>query len=84
MSRSLLLTLRHPLHVAKAAASVDKLLRERLVLGISTGDIPIEFPAFKVDPLEKAERFQESVMTMRKVWGEPFPRIDSPSKKLGE
>lgn len=81
---SILLTLRHPLHVAKAAASVDKLSGERLVLGIATGDRPIEFPAFKVDPLEKAERFQESVMVMRKVWGEQFPRIDSPRVHMAE
>ncbi len=81
---SILLTLRHPLHVAKAAASVDKLSGERLVLGIATGDRPIEFPAFKVDPLEKADRFQESVMTMRKVWGEQFPQIDSPRVHMAE
>ncbi|CAH0315023.1 LLM class oxidoreductase [Peribacillus simplex] len=81
---SILLTLRHPLHVAKAAASVDKLSGERLVLGIATGDRPIEFPAFKVDPLEKADRFQESVMTMRKVWGEQFPHIDSQRVHMAE
>ncbi|QIZ11029.1 LLM class oxidoreductase [Priestia megaterium] len=81
---SILLTLRHPLHVAKAAASVDRLSGERLVLGIATGDRPIEFPAFKVDPLEKADLFQESVMTMRKVWGEQFPHIDSPRVHMAE
>lgn len=81
---SILLTLRHPLHVAKAAASVDKLSKERLVLGIATGDKPIEFPAFKVDPLEKAERFQESVMTMRQVWREQYPHIDSQRVQMFE
>ncbi|MGE7667197.1 LLM class oxidoreductase [Ureibacillus composti] len=81
---SVLLTLRHPLHVAKAAASVDRLSGERLVLGIATGDRPIEFPSFKINPLEKAERFQESVMTMRKVWGEHFPHIDLPSVHMAE
>jgi luciferase-type oxidoreductase len=38
--------LRHPLHVAKAAASVDQLSRGRLILGIATGDRESEFPAF--------------------------------------
>ena len=42
--------MRHPLHVAKAAASVDRLSGERFVLGVATGDRPIEFPAFSVDP----------------------------------
>jgi luciferase-type oxidoreductase len=40
------LPLRHPLHVAKAAASVDQLSRGRLILGIATGDRESEFPAF--------------------------------------
>jgi len=34
------LPLRHPLHTAKAAASVDRLSRARLVLGVASGDRP--------------------------------------------
>lgn len=81
---SILLTLRHPLHVAKAAASVDRISGERLVLGVATGDRPIEFPAFKIDPLEKTERFQESIMVMRKAWQESFPDIVSPRVNMLE
>jgi hypothetical protein len=36
----------HPLHVAKAAASVHNLSQRRLVPGVASGDRPIEFPAF--------------------------------------
>ncbi|MGE0400620.1 MAG: TIGR03571 family LLM class oxidoreductase [Kofleriaceae bacterium] len=43
---AVVLPLRHPLHVAKAAASIDQLSRGRLILGIASGDRPIEFPAF--------------------------------------
>lgn len=43
------LPLRHPLHVAKAAASIDQLSRGRLVLGVATGDRPSEFPLFGRD-----------------------------------
>jgi luciferase-type oxidoreductase len=75
---SIILTLRHPLHVAKAAASVDKLSGERLVLGVATGDRPIEFPAFSVDPNERSPLFQESIMVMKKAWKETFPMIQSP------
>ena len=41
---SIILPLRHPLHVAKAAASVDQLSGGRFVLGIASGDRPVEFP----------------------------------------
>ncbi|RXT14025.1 LLM class oxidoreductase [Ammoniphilus sp. CFH 90114] len=67
---SIILTLRHPLHVAKAAASIDKLSGERLVLGVATGDRPIEFPAFSVDPSERSALFQESIRIMKKAWEE--------------
>lgn len=75
---SIILTLRHPLHVAKAAASVDKMSGERLILGVATGDRPIEFPAFSVNPEERGLLFQEAVTVMKKVWREHFPVIESP------
>lgn len=74
---SIILTLRHPLHVAKAAASIDRLSGERLILGVATGDRPIEFPAFSVNPEDRSELFRESMAVMRKVWREHFPSIDS-------
>ena len=49
---SIVSTLRHPLHLAKAAASADRLSRQRLVLGLATGDRPTKFGAFN-DCLEK-------------------------------
>jgi luciferase-type oxidoreductase len=79
---SILMTLRHPLHIAKAAASVDKISGERLVLGIATGDRPIEFPAFSVDRDMRSCYFQESIQVMRKVWKESYPHIQSPRVNL--
>jgi luciferase-type oxidoreductase len=79
---SIILTLRHPLHVAKAAASIDKLSGERLILGVATGDRPIEFPAFSVDPNNRGALFQESISVMREAWEKHFPRIHSPRVNL--
>ncbi len=79
---SIILTLRHPLHVAKAAASVDKLSGERLVLGVATGDRPIEFPAFSVDPELRGTYFQEAVSVLKRAWKESFPVIQSPRVDL--
>ena len=74
---SIVLPLRHPLHVAKSAASVDRLSDGRLVLGVASGDRPPEFPAFGVEEEEGGERFRESVDVMRTAWSEDFPEIDS-------
>ncbi|TWG87247.1 luciferase-type oxidoreductase [Cupriavidus gilardii J11] len=43
---AIVLTLRHPLHVAKAAASASALSGGRLVLGLGSGDRPAEYAAF--------------------------------------
>ncbi len=74
---AIVLPIRHPLHVAKAAASVDRLSDGRLVLGVASGDRPPEFPAFGVSEEEVTERFRESVHIIRQAWAEEFPQLDS-------
>jgi luciferase-type oxidoreductase len=74
---SIVLPLRHPLHVAKAAASVDRLSDGRLVLGVASGDRSPEFPAFGVEEEAAGERFRESVRLLRTAWSEEYPEIDS-------
>jgi luciferase-type oxidoreductase len=43
------LPLRHPLHLAKAAWSLDRLSGGHMILGLGSGDRPEEFAAFGVD-----------------------------------
>lgn len=78
---SVVTSLRHPLHLAKAAASLDEMSKQRLLLGVATGDRPIEFPAFKVDYEVRDELFRESIEVMNKVWKESYPKIES--KRVG-
>lgn len=75
---SIVLPLRHPLHAAKAAASIDQLSGGRLVLGIASGDRAVEFPAFGLFPEGRGDRFRDSFKLLRRVWAESFPEIDSP------
>lgn len=79
---SIVLPLRHPLHVAKAAASVDQLSDGRLVLGIATGDRSAEFPAFDVDGEARGERFRESVRMLRRAWSEEYPTVETSFGRL--
>lgn len=73
---SVVLPLRHPLHVAKSAATLDRLSEGRLVLGVATGDRDPEFDGFGVDRDERGALFRESVALMRTVWREEFPEVE--------
>jgi luciferase-type oxidoreductase len=75
---SVVLPLRHPLHTAKAAASVDQLSGGRLMLGVASGDRPVEFPAFGVAAEERGEAFRENMRVIRHVFERSFEPLSSP------
>ena len=52
---SIILPLRHPAHVAKAAATADVLSDGRLLLGVASGDRPEEYPALNVSFRERGK-----------------------------
>ncbi|MEM7341084.1 MAG: LLM class oxidoreductase [Actinomycetota bacterium] len=74
---SIILPLRHPAHVAKAAASADALSAGRVILGIASGDRPDEYPAMNVPYDERGARFRDSVSYIRRM-AELSPMFDSP------
>jgi len=73
---SVVLPLRHPIHVAKAAATVDRLSGGRLVLGVASGDRDPEYSAFGVDPDDRGRLVRESVDALRTLWREDYPTLD--------
>lgn len=74
---SIILPLRHPIHTAKAAASIDQLSGGRLVMGIASGDRAIEFPAFGKDHEQRGEEFREHFAVFNRLLTEYFPSISS-------
>ncbi|MEL6919928.1 MAG: LLM class oxidoreductase [Pseudomonadota bacterium] len=62
---SIILPLRHPAHVAKAAASADQLSGGRLLLGVASGDRPEEYPALGMSFADRGDRFRESLDYIR-------------------
>lgn len=90
---SLILPLRHPAHVAKAAASVDVLSNGRLLLGIASGDRPEEYPAMNMTFDDRGARFRSSVAYIEKMWepaasftnehGSPYGGMDMLPKPTG-
>jgi luciferase-type oxidoreductase len=64
----IVLPLRHPMMVAKAAASVDHLSGGRLILGLASGDRPVEYPLFGLDFEGRGETFRRSLAYLRDAW----------------
>ena len=90
---SIILPLRHPAHVAKAAASVDQLSGGRILLGVASGDRPEEYPALGIDFSDRGAKFRESLAYIAKMadtnpvhsgaFGETDGRIDMLPKPVG-
>lgn len=72
---AVVLPLRSPLHVAKAAATVDVLSAGRLVLGLASGDRPVEYPLFGADFDGRGQAFRDGVRTLRAAWATPAPGL---------
>ena len=83
---SVILPLRHPAHVAKAAASADALSGGRVILGVASGDRPAEYPAMNTPFDERGARFRASFEYIRRMadyapvfeneYGSPYGGID--------
>ncbi len=63
-SGAIVLTLRHPLHIAKGAVSVNTLSRGRFILGVGSGDRPPEYAAFGRDPEERRDLYKRHWETL--------------------
>lgn len=79
---SAIFSLRHPIDLAKAAASIDQLSGGRLLLGIASGDRPVEFPAYGLEHSARAERFAQSVDYFRQLITADHAPIVSPLGNL--
>ena len=75
-SASIILPLRHPVHIAKSINSLQLLSNERLVLGIASGDRPVEYPAFNQALEQRSELFRDSFFYIKALQGD-FPNYSS-------
>ncbi|WP_276391791.1 LLM class oxidoreductase [Eudoraea chungangensis] len=73
---SIILPLRHPVHTAKSLNSLQILSKDRLVLGVASGDRPLEFPVFNQQLKNKSELFRDSFFYIKKLQGD-FPNYSS-------
>ncbi|MHA6326109.1 LLM class oxidoreductase [Roseivivax sp. CAU 1753] len=78
---SIVLPLRHPAHVAKAAASADVLSGGRLILGVASGDRPEEYPAMNKGYEDRGQRFRDSFDYIRAT-SQDWPRLTNAAGRL--
>jgi len=79
---SIILPLRHPAHVAKAAATVDVLSGGRLLLGVASGDRPEEYPALNQPFIDRGTQFRESFDYIRRM-SDRTPTFNNSFGRLG-
>ncbi len=68
-----LVTLRHPLMLAKILATLDRQSRGRLIVGAGAGWLIEEMELFGVEFASRFERMEEMIAAMRRVWTEDVP-----------
>ena len=73
---AVVLPIRHPLMTAKAAASIDALSGGRLILGVASGDRPIEYPLLGIDFDSRGQAFRDAVGYLRAAWQEGGLPVD--------
>ncbi len=78
---SIALPLRHPLHIAKSAATIDNLTKGRFIMGVASGDRYEEYPAMNFDYQGRGEAFREAFDYIQKMQLD-FPEFES--KKFGK
>lgn len=81
---SIIFSLRHPIDLAKASATIDQLSGGRLVLGIASGDRPIEFPAYGLEHARRGERFAQAVGYFRQLMAAGSLAVDSPLGQVSD
>ncbi|HEY1996966.1 TIGR03571 family LLM class oxidoreductase [Paraburkholderia sp.] len=74
VSGAIVLTLRHPLHIAKGAISVGNLSRGRFILGLGSGDRPPEYAAFGADSAQRRDLYRRHWDVVAAALG-PQPRV---------
>lgn len=74
-SAGIVLPLRHPLHTAKAAASVDAVSGGRFLLGAASGDRATEYPAFGRSHEARGEAYREYIEVIRRSTSEDYPAL---------
>ena len=71
---AVVLPIREPLLTLKSARSVQRLSGDRLLLGVASGDRPVEYPLFGRDFDSRGSRFREQIALLREGAASHLPQ----------
>lgn len=80
----LVLPYRHPLHLAKELASLDRLSGGRLVVGAAAGWLEGEFDALGVPFVERGLRTDEAIAALRACWTQDPVNFSGPTVTIAD
>ncbi len=69
---SVILPLRHPVHTLKSINSLQHLSNGRIIVGVASGDRPLEYPAFDKDRNNRSALFRDNFNYLKAMQGD-FP-----------
>ncbi len=69
-SNIFLLTIHNPVYVAEVSATLDALAAGRFIFGVGLGYRDVEFEAFGIPMKTRAERFEEMLEVVHRLWTE--------------
>jgi probable F420-dependent oxidoreductase len=78
----LILSYRHPLHLAKELSSLDQLSEGRVILGAGVGWLAEEFGALGVPMAERGARSDECIEVLRACWAEDPVSVAGPTVRF--
>ena len=73
------LPLMSPLHVAEEFATLDVMSGGKIILGVGLGYRDVEFKAFGVPRRERARRFEDNLIAVRRLWTEDKVTMKAPA-----
>ncbi|MEU0878763.1 TIGR03619 family F420-dependent LLM class oxidoreductase [Lentzea sp. NPDC005914] len=79
----IVLPYRHPLLMARMAASIDQFSGGRLVLGVAAGWAPAEFAAVGADYRSRGRIADESLRAMKALWANDIAKFDGSHVRFG-
>jgi luciferase-type oxidoreductase len=81
---AIILPLRKGVDLAKAAASVDKLSGGRLIMGVASGDRPVEYSVYKTEFETRGAAFRDTLEFIRSATTAPTDWSDQDAARSGE
>ncbi|WP_434446950.1 LLM class F420-dependent oxidoreductase [Lentzea sp. E54] len=74
----LVLGYHHPLEIAKASGTLDRLSGGRVVLGMGVGTLEEEFALLGANFEDRGSRADDALRALRAAWATPVPDYDGP------